>query len=216
MKDTDLEAYVDAIEGHFRARRGVQHVLTPRDFALARSWHQRGVPLATVLVGLDRAFDAGRDVGSLAFCRRGVEELAAAGPRPQPRATPPSEGVPLPELGAVLAVLLERLLALRPGPEACFEPPLRRIQEVRDLLAVAVQPNWDFLRRKLHEIDEHVAAAALRALPAEQLAALQVEAARAVVRHRGRVAEGALDEARERFVTLRAREELGLPRVSAL
>jgi hypothetical protein len=43
-----------------------------------------------------------------------------------------------------------------------------------------------------------------------------VEAARAVVRHQGRVAEGALAEARERFVMLRAREELLLPRVSAL
>ena len=48
MKDTDLEAYLDAIERHFRARRGVEHVLTPRDFALARSWHRAGIPLATV------------------------------------------------------------------------------------------------------------------------------------------------------------------------
>jgi hypothetical protein len=216
MKNAELEGYVEAIEGHFRARRGVQHVLTPRDFALARSWHRSGIPLATVLTGLDRAFDAGRDVSSLAFCRRGVEELAAGGPLPRPRPTPPAEGAPLSELGAVLSALLERLQALRPGPEACFEPPLRRIQEVRDLLAVACLPNPDFLRRKLHEIDDHVSAAALRALPAEQLAALQLEAARAVVRQRGRVAEGALDEARERFVMLRAREELRLPRVSAV
>lgn len=214
MKDAELEAFVEAIESHFRARRGVDHILTPRDFALARSWHQAGVPLATVLVGLDHAFDAGPEVTSLAFCRRRVEELAAAGARPQGRPVPPAEGVPLPELGAILGALLERLEALRPGPGACFEPPLRLIQEVRDLLAVAARPNWDFLRRKLGEIDDDVSAAALQAVPAEQLAAYQAEAERAVVRQRGRVAETALDEARARLVMLRAREKLGLPRVS--
>jgi hypothetical protein len=214
MKQAELEAFVEAIESHFRARRGVDHILTPRDFALARSWHEAGIPLATVLVGLDRAFDAGREVSSLAFCRRQVEGLAAAGPRPQARHAPPAEGVPLTELGTILGALLENLQALRPGPGACFEPPLRRIQEVRDLLAVATRPNWDFLRRKLREIDDDVSAAALQAFPAEQLAAIQAEAERAVARQRGRVAEAALDDARARFVMLRAREKLGLPRVS--
>ena len=36
--DPALESYVAAIEGHLRARRGVEHILTPRDFALARAW----------------------------------------------------------------------------------------------------------------------------------------------------------------------------------
>jgi hypothetical protein len=214
MKDDDLEAYVDAIERHFRARRGAEHVLTPRDFALARSWHRAGIPLATVLVGLDAAFDAGQQATSLAYCRQRVEALAAAGPRQPPEPAQPAERMPLPELCELLESLLERLLALRPGPEACFEPPLRRLQEVRDLLSVAARPNWDFLRRKLDEIDADVSAAALQALSEDQLAALQREAERAVVRHRGRVAEAALDDARARFVMLRARERLGLPRAS--
>ena len=34
-----VEAYVQAIETHLRARRGMDHILSPRDFALARSWH---------------------------------------------------------------------------------------------------------------------------------------------------------------------------------
>ena len=52
-----VEAYVEAIEAHLRARRGVDHILSPRDFALARAWYEAGVPLATVLVGMDRAFE---------------------------------------------------------------------------------------------------------------------------------------------------------------
>jgi hypothetical protein len=66
VKDPDLEAYVESIEKHLRARRGVDHVLSPRDFGLARSWHQAGLPLATVLVGIDRAFESG-EVTSLSF-----------------------------------------------------------------------------------------------------------------------------------------------------
>ena len=105
-----VEAYVEAIEGHLRARRGVDHVLSPRDFALARAWHAAGVPLATVLVGIDRAFEPGANVTSLAFCRRRVEELAAAGPRAPSAARPrPSESVPLQEVARMLEPLLEQL-----------------------------------------------------------------------------------------------------------
>jgi hypothetical protein len=213
VKDVSLEAYVEAIEGHFRARRGSQHVLSPRDFALARSWHQAGVPLATVLIGLDSAIDSGQNVGSLAFCRRRVEKLLTAGPRPEARPTPPTETIQLGELAEILGSLLGRLEELRPGPEACFELPLRRIQEMRDLLSVAARPNWEFVRRKLHEIDDDVSAAALQGLSAEQRSSLSAEAERAVKRHRGRLDAAAIEAALARYILQRARERLGLPRV---
>jgi hypothetical protein len=216
VKDPDVEAYVEAIEGHFRARRGVDHILSPRDFALARMWHSAGVPLATVLVGIDRSFDSGEPVASLSFCRRRVEELLAAGPRPQVRPAPSPESVPLDEVAELLGSLLERLQKLRPGPGACFEPPLGRIEEVRDLLSVASRPNWDFVRRKLREIDDDVSAAALQALSPEDRVAFRSEAGRAVERHRGRVDAAALEDARERYLLQRARERLELPRVSLL
>jgi len=33
--DPGLESFVQSIEDHLRARRGVEHILSPRDFALA-------------------------------------------------------------------------------------------------------------------------------------------------------------------------------------
>jgi hypothetical protein len=210
--DADVEAYVEAIEAHLRARRGVDHILSPRDFAQARSWHQAGVPLATVLVGIDRAFDAGADVTSLAFCRRRVEDLVAAGPRPERRPAPPSEGVPLEEVARILQLLLDHLSPLRPLASA-FEPPLRKIREVQDLLAVATRPNYDYLRLKLREIDDDVSAAAMQALRPEELEAFRGEAAGAVERHRGRLDDSALEDARARYTLQRARERFGLPRV---
>jgi hypothetical protein len=205
-----LEQYVEAIESHLRARRGTEHVLSPRDFALARTWFSAGVSLATVLVGIDRAFDAGVRVSSLYFCRRAVEELLASGPRPQEKAAPRAESCSLPEVKAVLDELLAGLVALRcPG----FEPSVRRLRELTDLLSVATRPNWDYIRGKLHEIDGEISEAVMSALPAAEVAGLHEEARRAVERHRGRVDEAALEDAMRRYLVHRARERLRLPRV---
>ena len=77
MKDLDLEAYVEAIESHLAQRRRREHTLSPRDFALARTWFGAGISLVEVLVALDEAFDSGQTAPSLAFCRRKVEAGAA-------------------------------------------------------------------------------------------------------------------------------------------
>ena len=212
LADTAVEAYVLAIEAHLRARRGVDHILSPRDFAQARAWHQAGVPLATVLVGIDRAFEGGAEVTSLAFCRRRVEDLVAAGPRPVSRPAPAAQAVPLDEVSRILGLLVEHLAPLRAASGA-FEPPLRKIRELQDLLAVATRPNFDYLRLKLREIDDDVGAAALQAVGEEDLAQLRAEAGRAVERHRGRVDEDALHDARSRYTLQRVRERFDLPRV---
>jgi hypothetical protein len=214
MKDPAIEGYVSAIEDHLRARRGVDHILSPRDFALARTWYEAGVPLATVLVGMDRAFEQSPNVSSLSFCRRRVEELAAAGPRPPSRPSPPAESIALPEVASLRASLLEQLQKVKPAAGTSFEPPLRKIREVQDLLAVASRPNWEYVRSKLREIDDDVSAAVLTAFTAEQLEDFRTEAARAIERHRGRVDDDGLEDARARFTLQRAREKLGLPRVS--
>jgi hypothetical protein len=163
---------------------------------------------------MDRAFEQGANVTSLAYCRRRVEELAAAGPRPQIRPAPPVETIPLSEVEAVLASLLEQLEKVRPARGHSFEPPLRKIREVQDLLAVAARPNWDYVRAKLREIDDDVSAAVLTAFDVEQIEDFRREAAHAIERHRGRVADEALEDAKVRFTLQRAREKLGLPRVS--
>jgi hypothetical protein len=209
-----VEEYVSAIETHLRARRGVEHILSPRDFALARAWYEAGVPLATVLVGMDRAFEQSANVSSLTYCRRRVEELAAAGPRPEIRPAPPVETIPLSEVESLLASLLDQLEKVRPARGLSFEPPLRKIREVQDLLAVAARPNWEYVRSKLREIDDDVSAAVLSAFSADQLEDFRAEAARAIERHRGRVDDAALEDAKTRFTLQRAREKLGLPRVS--
>ena len=124
--------------------------------------------------------------------------------------------MPLPEVAEVLAALRERLTAFGPPRSASFGPPLRRVQEIADLLAVASRPNWSYVRAKLREIDDEVSRAALDALSPEERAELAEEATRAVERHRGRVDEAALRDALQRFSLQRARERLQLPRVNLI
>ena len=210
-RDADLEAFVDAIETALRARRGKEHVLSPQDFALARSWHAAGVPLASVLVAIDAAFERDPSTSSLARCRRRVEELAAGGGGAAAAGPEPGGRASLPEVGERLDALRDRLLEL-PGRAAAL--PLAELAEVRDLVAVASRPNWDYLRERLRRIDALVSQAAVEALPVPAAAALREETTRAAERHRGKVDERALEEAASRLLRQRAREALRLPRVS--
>jgi hypothetical protein len=205
--DPALEAFVAAIEAAFRARRGKEHVLSPRDFAIARGFHEAGVALATVLVAIDAAFERDPQTASLAACRRRVEELAAplAG-----RFARESERTSLPEVGERLDSLREQLEQL-PGRVAAL--PLSELAELSDLVAVASRPNWDYLKQRLRRLDGLVSAAAVEALAPEDAVALRDEIARAAERHRDKVDADALSEATERLFRQRARERLRLPRV---
>ncbi len=207
VRDPELEAFVEAIEQAFRARRGKEHVLAPREFALAKGYHEAGVSLATVLVAIDAAFEADPRTASLAACRRRIEELAAPGAG---RAAHEVERASLPEVGERLDALRERLLEL-PGRAAAL--PLAELAELADLVAVSSRPNWDYLRERLHRLDALVGAAAVEALDSDQSEELRAETARAAERHRGRVDARALDEVVVRLFRLRARELLRLPRV---
>jgi hypothetical protein len=208
VRDPALEAFVEAIEASFRVRRGRGHVLAPRDFALARSWHEAGVSLATVLVAIDAAFEHDPATASLAPCRRRVEELRAP---EAARTARDAERASLPEVAERLDALRERLEQL-PGRATAL--PLAELATLSDLVAVASRPNWDYLRERLRRLDELVTAAAVEALTRAEREALEGEAAKASERHRGKVDEQALREATERLVRLRARETLRLPRVS--
>jgi hypothetical protein len=79
MRDAGLVGYVDAIERYLARMRGTDHVLTPPDFALARSWFEAGIALGNVLSALDEAAARG-PISSLSACRKRVEGTATGPP----------------------------------------------------------------------------------------------------------------------------------------
>jgi hypothetical protein len=211
MKDPALEAFVVALERHWTERRGAPHTLSPRDFALARSWFEAGVPVGAVIEGIGRALEKDPASSSLAFCRPFVESSAAR-VRTTGAASPVSP-VSSDAQGAALGESLSALVAAlgRLGPPAPFERAWRTLREIEDLLGVAPKPNWVYLREKLGEADALVSRAALEALSDADRHALDAEADAAARRQRGRVDGAALALSVRRYLLRRARERLGLP-----
>jgi hypothetical protein len=208
VKRPGLEAYVLAIERHLSRQRGTEHVLSPRDFALAKAWHAAALPLAAVLAGIDRAAERDAGVASLLRCRRLVEGLAAATP-----AEPAAGAESAPEDFSQRLEALQAAIAAARQPVA-FEQAARRLAELLDLTAVAREPNWDYLLRKLEELDEIVDAAALEALEPREREALRADASSALRAQKLRGRAAALEDARLRYVKRRARERFALPRVA--
>lgn len=71
--------YFTDIEAHFAARRGTPFVLSAKDWALMKEWHDGGVPLPVVIEAIDSVFDKqeakGKKVNGLRYCRHAVKEL---------------------------------------------------------------------------------------------------------------------------------------------
>jgi hypothetical protein len=70
--------YFTEIENHFQCKRDVFTLLTTLDWVLIENWKEQGIPLETVLKGIDRAFErpnARRRIGSLAYCVKAVAQV---------------------------------------------------------------------------------------------------------------------------------------------
>lgn len=195
--DPLLEAYVAAVERQLGRHLGREHVLSPPDFQLAQAWHSAGLPLASLLAGVDAAFAAGFGPRSLQACRRFVErDWRAQQSGRQPVEAPSDPREPLAEL-------LARLEALVAEGWQAFAPCAR---EARALLAAIEEPER---ARRLETLRQAVATAARAVLDADQELEARREALPALRRHAG-LPEPERAAALERHVTRRALQRLGL------
>jgi GTP1/Obg family GTP-binding protein len=68
--------YFTEIENFYQSRRESFTLISSLDWVLIENWKEKGIPLETVLKGIDRAFSrAKRRINSLAYCVRAVEEV---------------------------------------------------------------------------------------------------------------------------------------------
>ena len=73
--------YFNEIEGHFAARRGTPFILSAKDWALMKKWHDDGVPLPVVIEAIDAVFEKNESSGrrkaisSLSYCKHAVKEI---------------------------------------------------------------------------------------------------------------------------------------------
>ena len=70
--------YFTEIERFYQSKRKSWTYISCLDFVLLENWKEQGIPLEIVLKGIDRAFSrAKRDIHSLAYCIKAVEEVLA-------------------------------------------------------------------------------------------------------------------------------------------
>ncbi len=73
--------YFLEIEAHFAFRRNTPFVLSAKDWALMKKWHDEAIPLAVVIEAIDTVFEKNETSGrrkvisSLSYCRHAVKEL---------------------------------------------------------------------------------------------------------------------------------------------
>jgi hypothetical protein len=161
-----------------------------------------------VLVALDEAFEGRDGVASLSACRHRVERMVS-GRRPEGQHRESSSAL---DVSSLLDALVEGIESLKTPNAGVLALALERARELRAFLGVSGRPNWNYVERKLLELDKEIDGSVLGALDPAMHEELFRQAERVTERHRGRVSDEALQEAAQRSLVQRARERLGLPR----
>jgi hypothetical protein len=75
-QELNYSPYLSDVENFFiRKRNSFRGRLSCLDWVLVENWKEQGVPLEIVLKGIERAFDRKKEINSLAYCVKFVEEV---------------------------------------------------------------------------------------------------------------------------------------------
>jgi len=155
------ERYFRGISDRFLALRGAPFSLSPADISLISAWEAAGIPLDTVLEGIEQSFTlrpgrphAPGKVRTLSFCRASVERAFEHLRERDVGGTRPPGGAKTPAKKKAARAAAEDFLARRP---AGFEALLPEFEKALVLLS-AERPEDEALERLDGKID-----AALRA-----------------------------------------------------
>jgi len=192
--------YFNEIEGHFAARRGTPFILSAKDWALMKKWHDEGVPLPVVIEAIDTVFEKNETSGrrkvisSLSYCKHAVKEIwedrknlyVGAG-----------ETTPEHAVAEALEALASRLEATELG--APFAP------RVRAMSGSVPKIEEQLLELERELLDAAMAAADVTALRQEIVASLG---------DTSRIDEKTVARTVEANLRRMVRERVGLPRLS--
>jgi hypothetical protein len=230
--------YFTEIEEYFWQKRGAHLLVSPLDWAIVETWQKAGIPLGTVLRGIDTAFEsyqrsrraAGRPLKSLAYCVDAVLDAATQekdavvgqGPERKPAAgRAETDSFSRDELLAFFRRNVERL-ARAAERLALTDPELaQRVTQARTTLADVsqrvdspAQVDLEDLERHLTVVEEKLSAALLAGVGEEILLAIRRDLDRQLAPYRRRMTADQLGQLERRYVQKRLFEHFDLPRLS--
>src|SRR2546421_301611 len=180
--------YFTEIEEYFQKRRGQATLLSPLDWSLIESFQEAGIPVETVLRGLDRVFERYerrknrvRKINSLAYCTQAIlaeyehqkENVVGRGGQP-----PAGNGVTDRENLVQLIESACEKLNLAIGQLRCraTRPPIeimgdvmKSLQDIKTEVATQERVDYENLELRLSTLEERMLASLVSSLSDETL-----------------------------------------------
>lgn len=235
--------YFTEIEEYFWTKRGAHLLVSPLDWAILETWQKAGIPSATVMRGIDRAFESyarsrrgqsGRQMTSLAYCVEAVldaaeeEKEAAAGAGPSadaPAGVAPvrekNEQFSREELKKYFSRNVERLEKAVGAAQEKNVELATRIADAKASLVGAMTIldapgalNLEDLERRLTVMEDKLTAALSMHAPEETLLKIQRELDGQLAAYRSKMTGDQIAALGRRYSQKRLFEEYSLPRLS--
>jgi hypothetical protein len=227
--------YFTEIEDHFQKCRGQATLLSPLDWSLIESFRQAGIPVETVLRGMDCAFEKFRNrkskvrnINSLAYCAQAVlveHERQRENIVGKAKEANQKEGSGAAERQNVVRLIgeaCERLKAavsrLQGQPS---NSPIDVLEHARDsLLAIQREVmteerlDYECLELRLGSMEEKILAALITAMSDEALLALRVQVSQEIGRHKRGLKAEHVAMLERKIITRRLFDHFGVPRLS--
>lgn len=201
--------YFLEIEAHFALRRGTPFILSAKDWALMKEWHDGGVPLPVVIEALDAVFEknetSGRrkSISSLSYCKHAVKDLWSERREMYVGGSEQSPEVNPAELLALLASALESSSA----PAAAVAPIAETIR------GLASERSVPRIEERLIEVERELIDAILAALPPPAVTEIRTAVSRALG-DTSRLDESTRARTEEANLRRIVRDRFGVPRLT--
>ncbi|HET7214722.1 MAG TPA: hypothetical protein VFL79_14105 [Terriglobia bacterium] len=225
--------YFTEVEECFQRARGATTLLSTLDWALIESWKEAGIPLESVLIGIERTFEKYhrrpqrfRKVNSLAYCSQEVLRAGEAAGTPDEGSTRAGRrnDEPLFEKGDIAGFLKRNAdvleLASKSHEREGQSVLAHDFSEVGNALAEipARDADWDAdpesLERQLTALEDKLLASLTRAAPIELLTSFRAEMERAMAPYRRNMGRGEIESLERQFIKKGLFEHYNLPRLS--
>lgn len=202
--------YFTEIERYYQTKRESFTLLSTLDWVLIETWKNDGLPLETVLRGMDRAFSRSkRKIGSLAYCANAVAEVAGEQKDLRTEAPAPPEFSPnevrryLEGLAARIRVLTDRFGELG-----------SRIESVAEAVSGVDATDLRAGESALTALEEKLVALLSVAAPEETLVEVRGEVGQELQPFRSRMTAPQIAMLEQQLWKRKLMERFGVPRLS--
>lgn len=211
--------YFTEIEEHFQQARGTSlFLLSPLDWALIESWKSAGIPLESVVKGIDEAFTKWRSrkskrrmVNSLAYCAQAVMEAAQRAPS----SSHTEANAPAPPFSAeeFQAHLARAANPLRNRPEPALQDMAATLDALCGDAEIALH-DLEGLERRLTAMEDKIVAVLRSSQTEEELLAVREALDRELKPYRGKMTADQLSMLERRYLDSALLDRAKLPRLS--